>query len=108
MEVILGVAVGRIGMSVAEFSGLTPDEFSAIYKEWQSAREADERGRWERCRWICYYAIRPYAKKDLRPEQVLKFGWDGIRGASAPKKTKEELEADRKEFERLLELWKDE
>lgn len=98
-----------MGMSVTEFSGLTPDEFNAIYKEWHSAREADERGRWERCRWICYYAIRPYAKKDLRPEQVLKFGWDGgMRGASTPKKTKEELEADWKEYECLLELWKDE
>ena len=52
-----------MGLSVKEFSELTPTEFNAIYKEWQSRQEDNERGRWERCRWICYYALKPYAKK---------------------------------------------
>lgn len=88
---------------------LTPPEFDAIYDAWKSEREDNDRGKWERCRWICYYALKPYAKKGLKPEDVLKFGWDGSHGTGGSKKmTESELEADKKEFERLLELWKDE
>lgn len=99
-----------MGLSVSDFSRMTPTEFNAIYKEWQSRQEDNERGRWERCRWICYYALKPYAKNGLKPEDVLRFGWDGgmNTGGSKTKMTKEELEADKKEFEKLMELWKDE
>lgn len=96
-------------MSVQEFTSLTPYEFDAIYKEWKSRQDDEDRGVWERCRWVCYYALKPYAKKGLKPEDVLKFGWDGEkRPDPKTKMTKEELEADKKEFEKLMELWKDE
>lgn len=88
---------------------LTPSEFEAIYKEWEAGQEDTERGAWERCRWICYYALKPYAKKCLKPEDVLRFGWDGMTmPGSRTKMTKEELETDKKEFEKLMDLWKDE
>lgn len=99
-----------MGLSVSDFSRMTPTEFNAIYKEWQSRQEDNERGRWERCRWICYYALKPYAKKGLKPEDVLKFGWDKTQKSGVPKTkmTKAEQEDDMKEFKQLEELWKDE
>lgn len=95
-----------MGLSFQEFSILTPAEFEAIHAEWHAGREAEIRGEWERCRWICYYAIKPYAKESLHVTDVLKFGWDDSPGKGR-KMTKRQREAERKKIKKLIELWKD-
>lgn len=96
-----------MGLSFQEFSILTPAEFEAIHAEWHAGREAEIRGEWERCRWICYYAIKPYAKESLHVTDVLKFGWDDSPGKGKRKMTKRQREAERKKIKKLIELWKD-
>lgn len=93
-------------MSVDEFKKLTPDEFEAIHKEWRVRSDSEARGAWERCRWICYYILRPYAKRSLKRTDVMRFDWDakpdGLR-----KLTPEERAKEKEEFEELNKLWKD-
>lgn len=91
-----------------EFCLLTPDEFNAIYEEWKAEQEDIVHGQWERCREICYYILRPYAKKSLRRTDVMRFSWDSPTTGGRVKMTKKQKERDRKEFEQLKELWKDE
>lgn len=93
-------------MSFQDFAQLTPEEFNSAYEAWLDEHNASARGEWERCRWICYFILKPYAKKSLRPTDIFKFEWDKPKGRG--KMTKQEREAERKEFERLKELWKDE
>lgn len=96
-----------MGLSVQEFSCLTPAEFDAIYSEWRAGQEAEMQGKWERCRWICYYAVKPYATKTLHLTDILKFEWDESRGKGAKKMTKRQREASRKKIKKVIELWKD-
>ena len=97
-----------MGISFGDFLEMTPDEFDAAYEAWLSRQEALMHERWEQCRWICFYTIRPYGKKSLRPKDVMKFGWDD-KAAGVPKKdTVLDKKKHHEEFERLLELWKDE
>lgn len=97
-----------MGLSVRDFEVLTPEEFNAIYKEWRSGVDSETRGRWERCRWICYHILKPYAKRSLRPTDVMSFEWDGSGRGAKTKMTKEDLAKEKKEFEHLMEIWKDE
>lgn len=92
-------------MTFDDFCRLTPGEFDAIYGEWRKGQESHIQGEWERCRWICYYILKPYARKSLKPTDVFSFDWDG---QGKRKKTREEREAEKEEFKRLKELWKDE
>lgn len=91
-------------MSIDDFRRLTPGEFDAIYGEWRTGQDSIIHGEWERCRWICYFILKTYAKKTLKPTDIFSFDWDN----HGRKMTKEEREAEKKEFERLKELWKDE
>ncbi len=92
-------------MSMEDFCRLTPGEFDAIYGEWRTGQDSAMQGEWERCRWICYFILKPYAKKSLRPTDIFTFDWNH---QGRQKMTKEEREAEKKEYERLKELWKDE
>ncbi len=84
---------------------MTPKEFGATYEAWNRLQTVRRQERWEQVRWMCYYAVRPYAKRGLRPADVLSFEWDG---QASKKRTKEEKEAAAKRFHELMELWKDE
>lgn len=82
---------------------MTPHEFGAVYDAWNGLQTVRRQERWEQVRWMCYYSVRPYAKKGLKPADVLRFEWEG----QTRKRTKEEKEAEDKRFHELLELWKD-
>lgn len=96
-----------MGLSVHDFSILTPSEFDAIYTEWRSGKDAEVQGEWARCRWICYHILKPYAAKTLRVTDVLKFEWDKTPAKGTGKMTKKQRTAENKKFKELLELWKD-
>lgn len=73
---LLGMAVGRIGMSVDDFCRCTPLEFSAIAQGWNECEQQRERSAWERTRMLCTTMLQPYSKKRLEPQDVMRFAWD--------------------------------
>lgn len=73
---LLGMAVGRIGMSVDDFCRCTPLEFSAIAQGWNEGEQLRERSAWERTRMLCTTMLQPYSKKRLEPQDVMRFAWD--------------------------------
>jgi len=96
-----------MGLSVQEFATLTPAEFDSIYNEWRDGKDSEARGEWERCRWICYYILKPYAKKSLRKTDVLKFEWDDQPAKGKKKMTKKERAEEKARFNEIMTLWKD-
>lgn len=73
---MMGVAVGCVGMSLPDFCALSLSEFSTVYRQWADAREAGERGEWERTRLLATFAVQPYSKKKLQPKDLLVFPWE--------------------------------
>ena len=50
VEELLAYGVGVIGLSVAGWSGLSPDEFEAVCRSYNEAEEQRLQGEWERMR----------------------------------------------------------
>lgn len=73
---MLGIAVGRIGMSFDEFCGYYFEEFSAIVEAWREAEEDKAQGEWERMRTLAAICIQPHVKKKITPKQLLPMPWD--------------------------------
>ena len=73
---LLGMAVGRIGMSVDDFCRCTPLEFSAIAQGWNEGERQRERSAWERTRLLCTTMLQPYSRRRLDPQDVMRFAWD--------------------------------
>lgn len=73
---LLGMAVGRIGMSVDDFCRCTPLEFSAIAQGWNEGEQQRERSAWERTRLLCTTMLQPYSRRRLDPQDVMRFAWD--------------------------------
>lgn len=95
----MGVAVGGIGMSRAEFLTSYADEFEAILHEWGEVRDSGRRDSWERMRLLAAITIQPHVKRKMAAEKLLPLPWDGRRpetsGAKpeAPAMTREEQRA---------------
>lgn len=91
---LLGLAVGQVGMSIAEFSGTTPDEFEAIAWFYAKAREEENEAAWERMRLLATITIQPHVKKKISPRSLLPLPWDKKRQRTqqkeAPQLSKEE------------------
>lgn len=96
------MALANVGLSFDDFCRLTPDEFSAIYKEYQAAEEARYKDEWERIRLLATIVIQPHVKNKLTPQKVLPFSWD--EGEKKKKKPAEVLTADehRNRFEEFM------
>lgn len=101
---MLGVALANVRLSFDDFCRLTPDEFSAIYKEYQAAQEARYKDEWERMRLLATIAIQPHVKNKLTPQKVLPFSWD--EGGKKKQKPAEVLTAEehRKRFEEFMKM----
>lgn len=88
-----------MGMTVADFCELTPEEFSEALTIRQRLRESGERAEWERARMMCMCILQPYAKNPLKPTDVMQFLWEaGERGETARRALTHEEEM--AEFER--------
>lgn len=59
--------------------------------------DAREHAAWERARWQVWASLKPYTKKDLEPQDVMRFAWEDAVSAEAP---------DERELERIRELAK--
>ena len=106
IETLLGIALGRVGLRLADFEALTPDELDEVRKQYTEQEEARQRSGWEQARMIAFSAVAPHSKRIRRPTDLLKFEWDGkpIRKEEDEKMT---LEERRKLMDELSEMWKD-
>lgn len=106
IETLLGIALGRVGLRLADFEALTPDELDEVLKQYTEQEEARQRNGWEQARMIAFSAVAPHSKRIRRPTDLLKFEWDG-----KPLRKEEEermtLEERRKLMDELSEMWKD-
>jgi hypothetical protein len=97
---MLGFGLGVIGMSLDDWSGLSPDEFSAVCQSYNDKEEARLHDEWERMRLLATITIQPHVKNRLHAEKLLPLPWDGKpKKTDAPKVSKEEAKS---RFEQLL------
>lgn len=97
------MALANVRLSFDDFCRLTPDEFSAIHKEYLTAQEARYKDEWERMRLLATISIQPHVKNKLTPQKVLPFSWDDD---EKKKKPAEILTAEehRKRFEEFMKM----
>lgn len=90
-----------MGLSVADFDRLTPEEFNAIV----DAGQQRERDAWERARTVAAIVVQPHVRRRLTPHQLLPLPWDKETAASttheAPAVSRQEA---RRRFEQLKAL----
>ncbi len=94
-----------MGLSIDDFSALTPAQFDAIYTEWRAEQDNEVKAGWEQTRSIMWAVLKPYSKKkNLKPTDILPFPWDN---SNKPKKkmTKAEREESLRELEYYDKLW---
>ena len=95
---LLGIALGCMGMPLADFCQLTPDEFQSAYRAWADMKEQQERSAWERMQ--AAITIQPHVKGKITPQRLLPFPWE-----TQPKKPRRKAttaEEDKKRFEKVL------
>lgn len=96
-----------MGLSIADFSALTPTQFDATYEEWRIGQDNQIKVGWEQTRLIIWAQLKPYAKKkSLKPSDVLPLPWDKP-NKSKIKMTKAEREESLRELEYYNKLWSD-
>lgn len=62
-----------MGLSLADFDRLTPDEFDEVYRAWERAHLREG---WEQARFLACSILQPWTKKALRATDVCRFAWD--------------------------------
>lgn len=77
----MGFALGCLGLSLADFSALSPSEFGECCRAWHEERESRLRDDWERMRLLATITIQPHVKGKLKPQQLLPLPWDAHEGA---------------------------
>lgn len=73
---LLGIAMGRIGISYDDFCRLTSEEFDYVFREHEKKCELLDRADWERMRILASIIIQPHVKKKLTPKRLLPLPWD--------------------------------
>lgn len=76
IENLLGIALGCIGLSLADFCVLTPDEWAEVYRNYREMLDEREKLEWERLRLLCAYTIQPHSRKKINPKKMMSFPWD--------------------------------
>jgi len=99
--VLLGIAMGRFGMSRTDFCRCTPSQFQEVAKAYRDKSDNEYRNTWEQVRILGQCTLQPYAKKVLRPTDVLKFPWDKEQKKNKKFDAKEEKER----YEKVKKLW---
>ncbi|MCD8386475.1 MAG: hypothetical protein LUD17_06225 [Bacteroidales bacterium] len=90
---LLGFALGRMGMSLADFRRLTPSDFEEAAKAYLEGQSLKERGAWERARMVAMYAAQPHCRKRV----TIPLPWDKNRPQGEEKRGREaRAEAERR------------
>ena len=97
---LLGLAVGRIGMSRTDFLQLTPEEFSEIAGQWNQNETVFFRSSWEQTRFMAHCILTPFSKKKLNPTDIVRFDWEKEKQENKQVKiaTREDFERVKKEY----------
>jgi len=98
---LFGIAIGCIGLSRKEFLELTPNEFNAIYEQWNTWETYCHQTSWEQTRFMAHCTILPHVKKGISPTDLIRFDWDSELSVSSPPP------ATRIDFERIAERFGD-
>jgi len=73
---------------------MTPEEFTAVEKEWSREKEDEMRGEWERMRMLAVVSIQPHTKRKITADRLIPLPWDKKkRNDDAPKLTPEQRRA---------------
>lgn len=96
---MMGIAIGRIGMSYEDFMWLDFGEFRAVYTSWRKYVEEKEQSEWERMRMLASICISPHVKHTPTPQRLLPFPWEKPKRKDMPQVGKEEA---KKRLESLL------
>lgn len=99
---LLGVAVGEIGMSIADFDALAPSEFSTIAESYHTALERQSRERWEIARFNAMFALLPYSKKKLKPQDIVVFEWETKKAATHKRQPKQSAQEIRTRYREVI------
>jgi len=97
---LLGIAVGCIGLTVEDFSSLTPTQFDSIYAEWKKRQDALLEEEWKQTRFIVWSSLRPYSEK-LKVTDVFPLPSDNVK--EVPDEAIEQ--EDDKGYEYYVKLW---
>ena len=67
-----------MGLSRADFDGLTLEEFEEAVRQFHKWEESDRIASWERSRMVAFCAVSPYSKKINKPRDLMTFPWEKI------------------------------
>lgn len=87
------------GLSLHDFSLLTPFEFQAVLDAWNSHQEALGRERWEVMRTGAAVSVSPWVKGHMSPRRLIPLPWDRPQAEKAPPVTAAE---DKARLEQLM------
>lgn len=73
---LLGIAMGRVGMSMDDFCRCAPSEFSRIVEAYRLREETAYRAGWEQTRIQVVSVANMFSKHPLRPEKTFPLPWD--------------------------------
>ena len=72
----LGFALGAVGLTLRDWQGLTPEEWTAVAESYATSHEMDMHDGWERMRMLATITIQPHVKNRLTPDTLLPLPWD--------------------------------
>lgn len=61
---------------IPEYYDLTLKEFDIAIRAKLEKREYEERGEWERARWITANLLQPHSKKPISLKKLITFPWE--------------------------------
>ncbi len=93
--------MGCIGLALADFCHLTPDEFQAVYQAWADRTERQEQTAWERMRMQAAITIQPHVRGRVTPQRLLPLPWE-TQQKKKPRRKATTAAEDLKRFEEVL------
>lgn len=81
----MGYALGVVGMRLADFCQLSPDEFSAVCEAFAQRQDALREDSWEMMRLHASISVQPHLTKRVTPAQLLPLPWDRKQAETTPK-----------------------
>ncbi len=72
----LGFALGAVELTLRDWQGLTPEEWTAVADSYATSHEMAMHDGWERMRMLATITIQPHVKNRLTPDTLLPLPWD--------------------------------
>ena len=103
---LMGIAIGKIGMSLNDFKRLDSYEFAAIFNSYMEKQESEYKASWEQTRSLAYCIVKPYLKKEFQNKSshdLYPLPWDKEKDKKEDKKDVPKLTAE-EQRERMRKL----